>query len=230
MVLTTRPGSMRWLRAVRLWALALLGLVVGHEAVFRARYGASSDVALAGSGHGYWLTFALLAVVLGGIPIAAATLGLLRLRMLIRRTRDGRGAGDSGRRQGHVGPSYAGELIGLLPRLALVVVVGFTLQENAESLLSGHGLPGLWVLDDAVVLPVLLLVSALVAVAGAWLRWREAVLVGRLAAARAVVRRVPRHAASNAAPHWGAVAAIVAHGWLIARRLAGRAPPVLAAA
>ena len=145
MVLTARPGSMTWLRRFRFWALALLGLVIAHDAVYLAAYGARYHDAMSATGHGYWLTFALLALVVGGVPVGAALLGLVRLRASIWRLGRSREP-DRGCGERSAGPSYLGELVGLLPRLFLVVVIGFTLQENAESILAGHGIPGLWVL------------------------------------------------------------------------------------
>ena len=106
-----------------------------------------------------------------------------------------------------------------------MLVAGFLLQENLESVLAGHGLPGLHALAGPFTMPMLGVVALLVAAAGGLLRWRERVLVARLAAARAAAHPSLRPVAAVAAPAWGAIAAIVAHGWLLARRLAGRAPP-----
>jgi len=228
MVLTARPDLMPWLRRVRFWALALLALVVAHDAVYLAEYGARYHAELANTGHAYWLTFAPLALVVGGVPIGAAVAGLFRLRTSIRHI--GASAEPDPRRWDRpAGRPYLGELVGLLPRLFLVVVVGFTLQENGESILAGHGIPGLHVLAGSLTVPMLVTISFLIALAGAWLRWRESVLVLRLKVARQLARRLHSRA-DHAAPRWGEIAAVVAHGWIIARRLAGRAPPVSAAA
>ena len=224
MVLSARPGSLRLLRRARFWSLALLGLVAGHEAVYVAVYGSRVDQVLAGSGHGYWPAFALLAMVVGGVPLGATLIGLLRLRA--RLWQSARPAPRSRVERGHRdGPSYTGELVTLLPRLFLVVLAGFTLQENLEAWSIGAALPGLQVLNHLLTLEVLLAITVLVALAGAWLRWRESVLAARLVAAR--------ESAAHAAPaghgldlrRWTRIAAEVAHGWLLARRLAGRAPP-----
>ena len=193
---------MIWLRRARFLALALVGLVVGHEAVYLAEYGATYQSTAAATGHGYWLTFALLSLIVGGIPLAAAGVGLIRLRVSLRRL-----AGDAAAlaraRSTNAAPSYLSEFTGLFPRLYVVIVTGFTVQENVEWLVSGHGVPGLWVLSSGAVLPVLLAISVLVAVAGAWLRWREAVLERRLAAAQAGGRPIGRYARHS---HRGALA------------------------
>lgn len=223
MTLTADPRAMAWLRRARFWALALLALVVAHDAVYLATYGSRYAETMASTGHGYWVTYVLLALVLGGIPLLLTGVALVALRRRITRTRTGL-VGPLPRDPA-AGPSYLGELVGLLPRLAFVLVLGFLLQENLESVAAGHGLPGLHALAGPFTMPVLGLVAALVAAAGALLRWRERVLVARLAAARAAAARHHRPVAASAAPAWGAIAAIVAHGWICARRLAGRAPP-----
>jgi len=228
MVLTASPGSISRLRKLRFWALALVALVVAHDAVYLAEYGDRYRAALAATGHGYWLTFALLALVIGGVPIGATVLGLVRLRTSIWRLGRTR-VPNRHREDRSAGPSYLGEFVSLLPRLFAVVLIGFAFQENVESLAAGNGLAGLRVLD-LMSLQVLFAIAFLVALAGAWLRWREVVLQRRFAAAtRQNEQCAQRHGAAHAAPGWGEIAAIVAHGWLMARRLAGRAPPALRA-
>ena len=225
--------SLRRFRRVRFWAFALVGLVIGHDAVFIAEYGPASGSALAATGHGYWLTFAILAILLAGIPIAASLVGLARLRARIALVRRGRIPGRSERRQGETGPAYLDEFLALAPRLFLVIITCFVIQENLEHLAAGHGFHGLDVLvwpHHPLALPVLFGVSLLLAAAAAWLRWRGGVLERRLATATANAARLVHAGPSRAAPRWGDVAASVAHGWLIARRLAGRAPPGLLAA
>lgn len=227
------PRTLVWFRRIRFWAFALVGLVVAHDAVFIAEYGPASGTSLAATGHGYWYTFAVLAILLAGIPIVAALVGLARLRARIAIVRGGRIPRRSECRQGETGPAYLDEFLGLAPRLFLVITTGFVVQENIEHLAAGHGLHGLDVLawpHHPLALPVLFGVSLLLALAGAWLRWRGAVLERRLAAAQASAARFARARAARAPIHWGDVAAFVAHGWLIARRLAGRAPPAPLAA
>lgn len=218
MTLDVSPAALTRLRRARFWALALVALLVAHDAVYLAAYGTRYGDAMAATGHGYWSTFTLLVAIAGGTGLALAALTLLRLRALL--------AGERSRPDPSPGPGYLAELVSLWPRLAITVVGLFLLQENAKSLLAGHGLPGLGALSGPLTLQALLAVAGLLAAAGAFLRWRERVLVARLAAARAAAARHPRPAAADAPPAWGAIAAIVAHGWICARRLAGRAPPV----
>ena len=179
--------------------------------------------AMARTGHGYWVPFLLLALVVGGIPIAAGVIGLARLRARLWRTPNA-SARRPRPRVPEDGPSYLGDFVSLLPRLFAVILVGFTIQENFEAWGTGAALPGLHVLS-LMVLQVLFAISFLIALAGAWLRWREVVLQRRLVAARQNDQRAPRHRAAEAAPRWTEIAATVAHRWLVARRIAGRAPP-----
>ena len=233
MVGTPRSSAILRFRRLQFWAFALLGLVIGHDAVFIAEYGPSSARALAATGHGYWYTFAALALLLAGIPIVAGLLGLARLRARIVLVRRRRPASRAERDRRDPAPAYLDEFLGLAPRLFAVIVIGFLVQENLEHVAAGHGLHGLAVLvwpHHPLALPVLFGVSILLGLAAAWIRWRGAVLERRLAAARAGVERLAPAGAARAASRWRDVAARVAHGWLIARRLAGRAPPVPAAA
>lgn len=222
------PRSLVRFRRIRFWAFALVGLVVAHDAVFIAEYGPVSGQALAATGHGYWVTFAVLAILLAGIPIVATLVGLAHLRARIALVRGGRTSRRREREQWGNNPTYLDEFLGLAPRLFLVITTGFVVQENFEHLAAGHGFHGLDVLawpHHPLALPVLFGVSLLLALAGAWLRWRGAVLERRLAAAQASAVRFALAGATRAPVCWGDVAASVAHRWLIARRLAGRAPP-----
>jgi hypothetical protein len=233
MIRDPTPSTLVWFRRIRFWAFALVGLVLAHDAVFIAEYGPASGTSLAATGHGYWYTFAILAILLAGIPIVSAVVGLARLRARIALVRGGRILRRGGRRQGATGPAYLDEFLGLAPRLFIVITTGFVVQENTERLAAGHGFLGLDVLagpHHPLALPVLFGVSLLLAAAAAWLRWRGAVLERRLAAAQACAARLARAGAARAPARWGDVAASVAHRWLIARRLAGRAPPAALAA
>jgi hypothetical protein len=211
----------RQLRRLRFGALVTLGALLAHDAVFAAQYGlgAQREAALAITDHGYWPVFTALALLVGGLGLAAAVAAILRLHRALR--------GLPAVRPPAGAPGYAGELLRLWPRLFLAVTLVFALQENVEHLAAGRGLPGLWVLSwpaYPLALPVLAGVTFLLAAAGAWLRWRTEVLATRLAAARAAVRR---RAVVNLAPagRWRLVAAILAHARILARSDSGRAPP-----
>ena len=224
MTLHASPVALARLHRVRFGVLALVALLLAHDAVYLAAHGPDTAAAMAASGHGYWPTWTALVLLAGSVTAGIALLTLVRLRArlaaaraeLPRRSRPAPAAG----------PGWLAGLVSLWPRLALVVVLGFLLQENAEALLAGHAAPGIGALDGPLTLQALVAVSGLVAAAGAFLRWRERVLVASLAAARSAASRHHRPTAAAAPPAWGDIAAIVAHGWIVARRLAGRAPPV----
>jgi hypothetical protein len=233
----------RHFRRLRFWAFAILGVVAGHDLVFQIEYGQLSGRAMAVTGHTYWALFAVLALAASAVPIAAIARGLLRLERTLRGIErvasspaDGRWTAnaDSAARAERT-PSaraWAREFASLAPRLTLAIVIGFAIQENYEYVAAGHAAPGLWVLSwplHPLALPILLATSLLLAAVGSWVRWRGAVLASRIAAARirAALARVRPSAAPAA---WGAIAALVAHRWILARRLAGRAPPVQLAA
>lgn len=220
------PASRATLRRLRFVALAGIGSLVAHDAVFAAQYGLGPerDLALAATVHGYWPAFVALTLLIGIAGTGVAIAGLVRLRRLVRGLApappvDGR-------------PSYAGEVARLWSRLLLVVAASFVVQENVEHLLAGQQPPGLWALSAPgypFALPVLTGVTLLLAIVGGWLRWHHEALVRRLVAARsAALRR--RHRAH--APHgaWALVAALVAHCWILLRLDAERAPPVAATA
>lgn len=231
---TVRPVTHRSLTAalrprmglLRFLALAALGVLVAHDAIFAAQYGLGRDLdaALGATAHGYWPAFmavTLLAVVVGA---GAAIAGLVRLRRLVRGLpaappADGR-------------PRYLREVAGLWPRLLLVVAAAFLAQENVEHLVAGRALPGLWALSAPgypLAIPVLVGVTGLLAAVGGWLRWHRETLVRLLGAARtAALRR--RNRATVPHGRWALVAALVAHHWILLRLDAGRAPPAPAAA
>ncbi len=232
MVLSLRPSAVAPFRRARFLALATIGLIVGHTAVYLATFGPSYHEAMAATGHGYWLTFALLALVAAGVPLAAMLIGLGRLWLALH----GRGA--TNRRVAGRAPSgvhgqavervSAAAVLRSAVRMAAVIVVGYTLQENLEQALAGQAPAGLWVLDPPLVLPVLVSIGALLAVAGTWLRWREVTLRRRLSASPPPPARVITHDGGVLA-RWRDLGAAGHSLWLGALP-SGRAPPVGAAA
>lgn len=221
--LTTRPA----LERLRFLALAALGSLVAHDAIFAAQYGLGTvhDSVLAASGHGYWPAFVVLTLLAFGAGAGAAVRGVLHLRRLVRGLPAAPRPDDQ--------PGYLAEVAHLWPRLLLVVALVFLAQENAEHLAAGQGLPGLWVLSAPgypLAIPVLVAVTGLLAAIGGWLQWHRETLVRRLTAARAAAASRPRAVAH--APHgrWALLAALLAHRWILLRRDAERAPPAPSAA
>ncbi len=214
------------LERLRFPALAIVGVLVAHDAVFGVQYGLGPDrdTALAGTAHGYWPAFIVLALLVAGVALGAAATALVRLRGRVR----GLPAAPTAPGQ----PRYVAEVFRLWPRLLFAVAGAFVLQENAEHLLAGSAAPGLWALTGPgypLAIPVLVVVTGLLAAAGGWLQWHRDVLVGRLLAARAAIRHRPSGAQ---VPHgrWSLVAALIAHRWILLRRDVERAPPIAVAA
>jgi hypothetical protein len=123
------------------WALAALALLVSHDAIWLVQLGPGEGLAAAlrSGGHGYW----------GGASGAMAVLGLVAVVAIVRRlSRLRRCAGElgSGRGVSVRASSYLARASGAWPRLLVLVLIGFTLQENVEHALThGHTL-GLGVL------------------------------------------------------------------------------------
>lgn len=231
-VLRTSPRIAAHLGTLRFAALAFVGMLTGHDAVFAIHHGVGPerDLALALTAHGYWPGFIALTalVALAGLGTALAGYGRLRRALRDASARSDRAAPPSG----EVAPGYLPILAGIWVRLFLVIAAAFTVQENLEHLASGLVAPGLWVLSGPEYphsLPTLAGVTLLLAAIGAWLRWHTTVLAIRLAAVRATAVRY-RLARSFPGRRWALVAAAVAHRWILLRSDAGRAPPLAAGA
>jgi hypothetical protein len=223
---TRRLAAHPRLERLRFPALATLGALVAHDAVFAAQFGLGPDrdVALAATTHDYWPAFVVVTLLVVIAAAGTAITGVLRLHRLVR------GLPATSRSSGTT--RYLREVVHLWPRLLLVVAGAFLLQENVEHLAAGHDLPGLWALSGPgypLAIPVLVAVTGLLAVIGGWLQWHRESLIRRLRAAQASLAR--RHRVSRV-PHrrWALVAALVAHRWILLRRDAERAPPVPSAA
>jgi hypothetical protein len=215
-----------WLERLRFVALAALGTLIAHDAVFAAQYGLGHerDVALAATSHGYWPAFVALTLLVATAGAGTAAAAIVRLRRLLR------GLPAAPAVPGRT--SYLREVARLWPRLLLVVAAVFVVQENLEHVAAGQAPVGLWALSAPgypLAIPVLVAVTGLLAVVGGWLRWQHETLVRRLVAARASALR-RHHDAHTPHGRWALVAALVAHRWILLRRDAERAPPVPAAA
>jgi len=216
-----------YLGSLRFIALSSLGVLVAHDAVFVAQYGlgAGYDAAMARTAHGYWPAFILLTLLVGAASAVTALRAITHLARLVR------GLPPDNPTVGR--PAYWSEVRHLWPRLFAVVVVGFLVQENIEHVTSGNGLPGLWALsapDYPLAIPAILVVTGLLAAAGAWIQWRREDLIERLRAANAAVLRQRHHAARAPHDRWALLAALLVHRWTLLRRDAERAPPLAGAA
>jgi hypothetical protein len=168
------------LRSLGLFAgLVFATLVAGHHLIYLFAHGAEHDHihATSAAGHdSYWLLF-LVAVVGAAIGIMAlAVHELRRLARLAASTPSGAVVQDAG--VAHL----LGAWLPLFAKVGVATVVAFFLQENMELASVGAGFPGIGVLtgDHGVAIPVLLVVAAVIALAGALVRWRRDVLLARI--------------------------------------------------
>jgi len=210
--------------AIRFVTLTLFALFIAHDAIYIAQFGFGPGYASAmtATGHdGYYVPASLL------VCLAVAVTALLAFRRLAELSRAARPA----RGYAHLvapGPGYLAELRSIWLRLAPTVVALFAIQENLEALVAHQHPLGLDVLFGSgagFVLPILGIVSFLLAVVGAAIRWRTRVLL-RLSAMAAAFARPPRRLAD---PTWTTDRAPLPPAWTLHRLDAGRAPPPIAA-
>jgi len=199
--------------------LSLVTSVLSHNAVFLLSYGSRFQVALSATGHDSRWADAVTGVLAAACVLAlAGSLGLVRLFLIAGRT--ARSAWGASRGDLQV---LQDAVIGLWVRIATLSIVLFVVQENLERGSAGLALPGLGVLwsPDALTLPIFLGISLVAAVVGGLFRWSRAVLLARIAAARA-----PHSFPRPGSPARVRVTDVPPDGSPIARNLAGRAPPV----
>jgi hypothetical protein len=213
------------LTRARSWAvlgtLSLVAFVLSHQLVFLHTWGNAYGDALRRSGHGGPWTFAMLTVA-----VLTAALALAAIRECVRLAARAR---ELENRHGTFVDERPAALLGPMLRLWLLVLPGatalFVLAENVEHLAVGAPLPGLSVLGSTEYygpLPILMLVSLLVAFIGALFGWRRALLLARIRANRTgFVRPAPQQ------PSADGTLADRRPETHIGRGLAGRAPPVL---
>jgi hypothetical protein len=202
-------------------ALSLITLVLAHQLVYLATYGAQAGAALASTGHDLGWSLTVISVALLAIGLTGVAVGeLLRLS---RRARPAAGLVVEPRISGvrHL----ARDLSALWAPTFLMAAVLFVLLENGERLAAGLPAPGLSVLGASSYHDPLLifeLVSGVVALVAALYRWRRDVLVALICALR---RRWPRSHATSLPPFLETVAQPSS----FALRPPGRAPPLLLA-
>ena len=224
MILDASPTSARLGSRVRFGLLSVVALLIGHNAVYAARFGVGDQLrtAMTSLGHdGYWGPFSLVAIAAATVLIVGTVLTIERLRQGLTPA-TGRSAPTAS------GASYRRELSVLWPRLFLAVVILFALQENVEAWLAMGQVPGIDVLLGAGMplgIAVLGIVTVALAAIGALVRWRIAVLARRLSEAARAVRAYPT--TDGPAREWAHIDALAPHRWIADRLDAGRAPPML---
>ena len=208
-----------WRDRARLGLLAAVTLVLAHDIAFLLTFGSSWQAVLARTGHGNAWNETV--VVVAGLAVALAFAGLARLAWLSRMARRLDGGRSTAPRVGR-GPLVQGlrrAWLAIFPiSLALFIVV-----ENVERASAGLPAPGLDVMGSLGIAGIALLfgiVAGVAALVDALYRWRRAVLIARIAAAR---RRPARAAAVGARPNMPWVER--RHAAIAGHRIAGRAPP-----
>jgi len=202
-------------------ALSLITLVLGHQLVYLATFGAQAGAELASTGHDLRWTLTVLSAAL--LAIGLVVVALRELLRLSRRARSAAGLAIDPRIWGV--PHLARDLFALWVATFLMAVVLFVLLENGERLAAGLPAPGLAVLGATTFHDPLLifeLLSGLVALVAALYRWRRDVLVARI---RALARRGSRSQVAFAL----APGETITRPSIIALRPPGRAPPLLPA-
>ena len=211
--------------AVRFTVLVAATLLAAHDVVYVLRFGTGDafSAGMAATGHGYWSGFT-------ATGLAAATALVLSSLFTLRRL-EARAGDAHDRSPGAAESTWTAELASLWPRLLLAVTATFVLQEVLEHVAAYGHVP---TIDELVAIcspgtiAVLAAVTFVVAALGSLVRWRIAVLRGRLGAQRP---RRPRPVVPAAAPSgWAIAAALRRHALLLLRLDAGRAPPLLARA
>ena len=206
-------GNLR--AAISFWALAGIALLVSHDAIFAIQAGPGEALtnALRDSGHDYW---GIASALIAAIGLVVGLLAVSRVRRLRRRALD-IGAPP-------VEATRASRIVGTWGRLLLLVSIGFLLQENVEHLsIHGHliGLGALTGPEYPLAIPVIAAVTLVAGFVAALIRGTEAALLEAIALALAALRPGP---VSSRDP------LTVGHPRqsVLARRGAGRAPPVVA--
>lgn len=208
-------------RRVSFWLAAAASLLMTHDGIYLSELGAGRQLveALRTAGHGYW---PLASAVLFGCGLAVAIVWAVRLAWLARTAH-----GTPAPVPADLRPRtrWLARALRMWPRLVVVVLGAFLLQENVEHAVSHSHFLGLDALigpEHPLALPVLVVVTALAALIAAAVRLHEQVLLSRIAGAR-LARTRASHTIGSIRPRRGRIA----RRHPLARLGAGRAPPAL---
>ena len=197
----------------------LATLVLAHDLVYLARYGSRYGEALVHAGHGNgWQAAVTTSAILAGIAALVVTARLVRLHVLLRRSRAGGTLGRLDRR------GLIRTWVRIAPALALATVGLLTVQENLEQLARTGTVAGLGILltpEYAGGLWIALAVGLVIGFVIALVAWRLNVLEARLRVARACAQRMPVEVTAR----WPRVVDQPIAS-ILGRRSALRAPPV----
>jgi hypothetical protein len=214
----------KWQQLGRVLALSLITFVLAHNVIFLIAYRASFAAALARTGHDeHWTATVIVVAELALALLVAGAARLLQLGQLARSLAPGRLTGPE---DGWHGLRHHALRVWLVVfPVTLAVFIG---AENIERLNAGLPAPGLSVLGSGgypVSMVLLAATSLLVALVEALYRWRREILTARIEAAN---QRWARAGASPAPREFPWVDR--RHGSIAGHRIAGRAPPLGAAA
>jgi len=211
--MTARMGA-----TVRAAATALAGLVLAHNLIFLAGYGARFGQALAHTGHNdAWTLAVIVSLTLGSAILAAA---LWRVRGL---RREALNAGANRLPTEPDAHAFLRRWLGWWIALALTIAVLFVVQENMELARIDRPMPGIGILASAAYphsIAIIAAVALVVSLVAALLGWKIEILMARL---RALTSTSPRTAVSAIPPDDMIERR---RGSILGRRLAGRAPPL----
>lgn len=196
---------------------ALTALVLAHNLIFLAGYGAEFGDVLGHTGHDHGWTIAVVGSVLLGVALLIGTAWRLhRLRRIARSLGATRTPSEPGQR------AFLRRWLGVALALALAVTALFVLEENLELGRISRQLPGIGVLASAAYPNAVLIIGAValvVSFVAVLLGWRIELVIARI---RAVQGR----------PQEGATSPFAPRAWVAPRRtsvlgsrLASRAPP-----
>lgn len=199
------------------WGLAAASLVVSHDAVWTLQVGPGKALAdaMRHAGHDYWGPASV------GIAAAVALVAFVTLRRLVRLAR--RADELNASRPSVARPPLLRRAATNWLRLAVVVAIGFVVQENLEHALSHGHVPWIGALvgpEYPLALPVIAAITLVAAVVATVATTAERVLLARIEAASLGLRaprRLRRHGSG----------VVVRVGAALSRANAGRAPPSL---
>jgi hypothetical protein len=212
-----------WRDRARLGFLAIVAFILAHDIAFLLTYGGSWQALLARTGHGEGWTDTVIAVT--GIALALGAAGIARLSQLARLARRLEAGPEV-----TAGADMSALAAGLRQSWLVIFPVSialFLVVENVERMSVGLPPPGLDVMGPmgvAGICTLFALVACIPALVDALYRWRRAVLIARIRAARAGRARSITATRRPDVP-W----VDRRHGSISGHGIAGRAPPALVA-
>jgi hypothetical protein len=203
---------------VRVAATALVALVLAHNLIFLAGYGAAFSEAMAHTGHHHgWAIAVVVSLALACSLLFAAAWRLRQLGRLARELGAPRLPTEPNRR------AFLLRWLALWLALTIGTALLFVLQENIEHARITQRLPGIGVLASAAyphAVEIIAAVSLAVSLVAALLGWKLELVIARIRAMQSAARGAGRPVCLPS--DW----IDRRRGSILGRRLAGRAPPL----